>query len=161
MNRRFLGLLLILPLLAQAQDDDSPSSSPSATQRPTADSPRSTVITTTVLSEFVTTRNGEASTGTRTSVLTTTVPVGGDDGDDAGDNSSRRPSSTRSTPLPTAPEDVPRGGGTNGAPVPGATGVGGAYGPDDDFIAGALSLKTSAFAVSVAGAAVGAGMVLL
>lgn len=51
---------------------------------------------------------------------------------------SQSSSSSSSTPLSPAPTNVDGGGGQNGAPVPGGS-SNGAYGPDDSFVAAALT----------------------
>lgn len=73
---------------------------------------------------------------------------------------STQSASTTTTPrnLPTAPANVD-GGGANGAPSPGQTGVGGIYGPDDNYIAAATSLKRNAFVVGFVGVALGGALV--
>jgi hypothetical protein len=53
---------------------------------------------------------------------------------------------------------VDGGGVAAGAPSPG--GGNGAYGPGDNFIAGALVLKVNAALIAVAGVAVGMAVVL-
>jgi hypothetical protein len=71
--------------------------------------------------------------------------------------------STTTTPsnLPTAPASVDGGGnGPNGAPVPGATGAGGIYGPPDGYISKATALRDVALVVSIVAVVLGASMVL-
>ena len=55
--------------------------------------------------------------------------------------------------LPTANPSVAGGGNSAGAPSPG--GSGGAYGPGDNYIAGALMLKVNVALIAGAGVAVG------
>ncbi len=75
---------------------------------------------------------------------------------------STQSTSTSITPsnLPTAPTNVD-GGGVNGAPLPGKTSTGGIYGPDDNYVAAATSLKRNAYAVGVVGFVLGGAMLAL
>ncbi|TFK77072.1 hypothetical protein BDN72DRAFT_830241 [Pluteus cervinus] len=67
---------------------------------------------------------------------------------------------TPAKPLPTAatPSDA-GGGGPFGAPLPGQAGVNGAYGPGDNYIAGASQLKRNALIVTILSIALSAVMV--
>ncbi|KAH6917355.1 hypothetical protein BKA70DRAFT_1555881 [Coprinopsis sp. MPI-PUGE-AT-0042] len=147
------SILFGLAALALAQsDEDASSSQQSQSNRPTASAPRTTVFTSTFRSAFETTlSNGDVSTGSTSGVTTITSVIGGDQ--TTARSSSR---STSSTPKPTAPtEGVSGGGGVKGAPAPGQAGVGGAYGPDDNYIAAAtkMTLGVSLLSGVVAGAA--------
>jgi len=177
MRLRLLGLLALIPLFVVAQDEDSSpsgggggddeaeetSSSRSGRGSTTGRSqqpPRTITSTETVETEFVITRNGELSTGTRTLLSTITTVVGPDDEDDGEGGGGGRGSRTSSKALPTAAEDVNGGGGISGkAPMPGQSGVGGAYGPGDDYISSATLTKAS-LSAAIAGTALGAFLVL-
>ncbi|KAG6902874.1 hypothetical protein C0995_010043 [Termitomyces sp. Mi166 len=64
-------------------------------------------------------------------------------------SASRNSTSTSQSPLPTAPTTVAAGGGPAGAPFPGASG--GAYGPDDKYIAAASTLARNTMLVGAGG----------
>lgn len=113
----------------------------------------------------------QASTATRTFVFTTTQilspapqPTGngtaGNSTTPAGNSTQSASSTTTHSNLPTAPTNVD-GGGANGAPLPGQTGVGGIYGPDDKYIAAATSLKHNAYVVGFVGFVLGGAMLAL
>ncbi|KAG6842633.1 hypothetical protein C0991_000160 [Blastosporella zonata] len=162
---RSLLVLLALPLFAAAQSSTSTSNS---------STPSQLVITSTSLSAFVTLGpDRQISAGTKTIVFTSTSTIAptqsasnntGSTNSTAIANStvtanSTSSSTTPTSPLPTAPTTISGGGGTNGAPLPGATG--GAYGPDDKYIAAASMLARNTLLVGLGGLVVtGALMVL-
>ncbi|KAJ2920331.1 hypothetical protein MD484_g204, partial [Candolleomyces efflorescens] len=175
MYTRLPLLLLLLPLAVLAQDDTSASTTRSASGSQTSASatgsqsgsttsgsattraPVTTVITSTAISEFTTVSNGQTRTGNTTRVFTTTSVV---QETTAAASTTSRSTSTR--PLSTAPTGVDGGGGgVDGAPLPGATGQNGVYGPDDNYIAAAGSLQKNGLLVGLVGAAVGAALTLM
>ncbi|KAF5367239.1 hypothetical protein D9615_010669 [Tricholomella constricta] len=149
--------LLALPLLTAAQSSSGSGGAPSQT-----------VITSTSLSTFVTLGpDRQISTGTRTIVVTTTqlnndsTASGSNTASLTSTGNSTNSHSSTQTPsnLPTAPTTIAAGGGTAGAPLPGATG--GAYGPDDGYIAAALSLQRNTLLVGLGGLVVGGALIVL
>ncbi|EKM83856.1 hypothetical protein AGABI1DRAFT_124182 [Agaricus bisporus var. burnettii JB137-S8] len=145
--------LLFYPLLILAQN---------------ASQPNQTVVTSTSLSTVVGLGpNRQTTTGTSTFVFVNTLtpapqPSGnGTNGNNtqSGNSTVSSNSTSKAPPLPTAPTNI-EGGGQNGAPLPGQTGVGGNMGPDDNYIAAATALKHNAFAVGVMGVVLGGAMVL-
>ncbi|KXN89996.1 hypothetical protein AN958_05001, partial [Leucoagaricus sp. SymC.cos] len=130
--------------------------------------PSQTVITSTSISTFVTLGSDrQASTATSTFIFTTTqvltpapLPSGNGTGNGTVSGNNTLSANTTTTPrnLPTAPASVDGGGGSNGAPLPGQTGNGGIYGPDDNYTAAATALKHNAFVVGFVGLALGGAM---
>ncbi|KAG6857586.1 hypothetical protein H0H87_000185 [Tephrocybe sp. NHM501043] len=164
-----LVLLTALPLFAAAQ-----SSTATGNGNGNGTSNASQVVfTSTTVSTFETIGpDRQISTGTRTIVITSTSTIAptqsasnntasGNNTASAspsGNNTSSS-SATRTTILPTAPTDVAAGGGANGAPLPGATG--GAYGPDDKYIAAASSLARNTLLVGLGGLVVSGALMML
>lgn len=140
-----------------------------------APSPSLTVVTSTSLTTFVTFNgpNRQESTVVSTHIFTTTQPIAApaasgnatqtqnSNSTAAAPSGNATSSRTSSVNLPTAPTDVNGGGGTAGAPVPGATGNNGAYGPDDGYIAAAMALKRNAMLVGISGLLVGGALTVL
>ncbi|KAJ3576666.1 hypothetical protein NP233_g286 [Leucocoprinus birnbaumii] len=155
-----LVAVLALPFYASAQNTQSNTQSNNQPQ------PSQTVITSTSLTTMVTLGgNRQVSTITSGIVFTTTqiltpAPQPSGNGTISG-NSTVSANSTSITPsnLPTAPTNINGGGSV--APSPGAAGVGGAYGPDDNYIAAATALKRNAFVVGFVGIALGGAMLVL
>ncbi|KAG6851042.1 hypothetical protein H0H93_002934 [Arthromyces matolae] len=151
--------LLLLPLLAIAQSNST----------------NQTVITSTSLATYETLGpNRQISTGTSSyfffSTVSPTQTASGNSSVSAnstisGNNtasanatsSSTSPTSTQI--LPTAPTTISAGGGTAGAPLPGATG--GAYGPDDKYIAAASILARNTPFVVIGGLFVSGALMVL
>ncbi|KAF8640876.1 hypothetical protein AX17_000524 [Amanita inopinata Kibby_2008] len=105
--------------------------------------------------------------GTDTIIITSTLAPPAPSGNTSTNASSsaspsgNATSSTTTSNLPTAPTDV-AGGGINGAaPVPGATGANGAYGPPDGYTAGATALKINTLLVGLGGFAIGGALIIL
>jgi len=157
-----LVAVLVLPLLALAQQQSGQSGQGNQSQ------PSQTVITSTSISTLLTLGpDRQASTATSTFVFTTTqilTPAPQPSGNATTGNSTvsgnnTQSASTTTTPrnLPTAPTNVD-GGGQGGAPSPGQSG--GIFGPDDNYIAAATSLKHNAFIVGFVGLALGGAMLV-
>ncbi|KAG6813269.1 hypothetical protein H0H92_012683 [Tricholoma furcatifolium] len=136
-----LAALLVVPLVAVAQ------SSTSSTSTPTGNSSQ-VVFTSTSLSTFETLGpSRQLSTGTSTIIILSTSIIAPTQSASSNSTNSTittganatTASSTSTTPttLPTAPSTIANADG-NSAPSPGATG--GAYGPDDKYIAAAAAL---------------------
>ncbi|KAG6911946.1 hypothetical protein DXG01_000194 [Tephrocybe rancida] len=143
-----------------------PASSASASSNSTV--PSQVVITSTTVSTFETIGpDRQISTGTRTIVLTSTVaqaqPTSNTtvSGNSTATVSGNSTSSTSAKPvvLPTAATTIAAGGGTAGAPLPGATG--GAYGPDDKYIAAASTLAKNTLLVGLGGLVVSGALMVL
>ncbi|KAI0001997.1 hypothetical protein BJV77DRAFT_970657 [Russula vinacea] len=107
-------------------------------------------------------------TSTLTLTLTSNPPASS--GNTTGNSTNSNSTSTNSTstkptstaPLPTAPTNVDGGGGgPGGAPSPGQTGDGGAYGPPDGYVSGVTSLQWNAMVVGIAGVIIGVLLPLL
>ncbi|KAG5648014.1 hypothetical protein DXG03_007048 [Asterophora parasitica] len=156
-------LALALPLFVAAQQQSGSASGG-------APGPTHTVITATSLSTFLTFGpDRQISTGTSTIVITSTQPLTTTGPAATGSNSANATHSGNSTQshsstqssvnLPTAPTNIPVGGGIAGAPSPGATG--GAYGPDDGYIAAAVTLHRDTMLVGLAGLVVGGALIAL
>ncbi|KAI0732369.1 hypothetical protein C8Q72DRAFT_818465 [Fomitopsis betulina] len=153
----------------------SGNNSNSGSSTPTSTSVQQTVIVTTVTTmapstswhtgvvvsngQTVTTSFPQVSSVSTTQVITRTSIIGGANGG--------KKSSTSQPPASTAPSSI-NGGGTgapNGAPSPGESGSHGKYGPNETYIASALAvlppLPGKAMLITMAGMAVGAGMVFV
>jgi len=76
-------------------------------------------------------------------------------------NNSTSTTSSSTRPLSTAPNDATAGGGgPNGAPMPGQSGGGGVYGPDDGYISSVMGLTANMFLGSLAALVAGGLLVL-
>lgn len=104
------------------------------------------VVTSTILSTIISTGSNRQQTTFVSSILTSFIQSPQPTGNNTNptNNTSARSSSTR--PLSTAPGDVTiGGGGPSGAPVPGQSGGGGIYGPDDGYTSSVMGLTANMF----------------
>lgn len=119
----------------------------------------SRTITTTVVTESVGLGPGrQQTTQVQTLTITTVVPGdaqptgnttnSGSNASATNGNATSASTTTTAKNLPTAPGTVD-GGGSGGAPVPGASSPNGAYGPDDKYIAAAMTLAKNALGASL------------
>ncbi|KAK0233211.1 hypothetical protein IW262DRAFT_59061 [Armillaria fumosa] len=153
--------LLILPLLALAQSNTGSAQGQVSTIFSLASSGTVTSIAT-ILTTITNTASSSSASGNSSS------SASGNSTSTASGNSTKsqsHTSDTSTTPsnLPTASTDgVNGGGGTAGAPSPGATDANGnTYGPDDGYIAGATALQRNGLMVGLVGVVVGVAMTLL
>ncbi|KAF8973951.1 hypothetical protein BDZ97DRAFT_408557 [Flammula alnicola] len=153
--------LVVFPLLAFGQ-----SSSSNTTVAPSGNATAavSTTVVFTSLSTGISIGPGRVETTVvATQRITSVLPIATTN-TTAGNNTTANATtsaSTTTTPanLPTAPTNVD-GGGQGGAPVPGATGNNGAFGPGDGYIAAASTLAKNALAVSLLGSLIGGALVV-
>jgi hypothetical protein len=141
-----------------------------STQNSNQPQPSQTVITSTLLSTSVGLGSDrQISTAINTLLFTTTQiltpapqPSGNGtvgNGTVSGNNTVSANMTTTPRNLPTAPANI-NGGGQDGAPSPGQAGVGGIYGPNDNYIAAATALKRNAFIIGFVGCVVGGALVV-
>ncbi|KAJ7597064.1 hypothetical protein C8J56DRAFT_919074 [Mycena floridula] len=163
---KFSPFLLLLPALASAQSSNSLSVSTSlstfigfvtnAAGGRVETTQIATSLFTFTITPSATSAGPSGSAGSGSGSASNNASVTG--------NASSVASSTSTTPsnLPTAATNVNGGGGVDGAPNPGATGVGGAYGPDDSYTAAAIhSLQASIIYIVSAAAAIGGALAVL
>jgi hypothetical protein len=127
-------------------------------------SPSPVVITSNILSTMVSLGPDRQPTTVVASFLTTITQnpqqTGSGNNTNPTNNTSTSPSSS-TRPLSTAPNDVTLGGGgPGGAPVPGQTGGGGIYGPDDSYTSSVMGLTANMFLGCLV-ALVGGGLLVL
>ncbi|PBK77232.1 hypothetical protein ARMSODRAFT_268733 [Armillaria solidipes] len=152
--------LLILPLFALAQSNTGSAQGQVSTIFSLASSGTVTSIAT-ILTTITNTASSSSASGNSSSSA-----LGNSTSTASGNTKSQsHTSDTSTTPsnLPTASTDgVNGGGGTAGAPSPGATDSNGnTYGPDDSYIAGATALQRNGLMIGLVGVAVGVAMTLL
>ena len=120
------------------------------------------VITSTILSTVVSlgpNRQPTTSVSSILTIITQNPQPTGNNSNPTNNTSTTSSSSTR--PLSTAPNDVTAGGGgPNGAPLPGQTGSGGIYGPDDNYTSSVMGLTANMF-LGYLVALVGGGLLVL
>jgi hypothetical protein len=102
------------------------------------------ITSTTVFSTVSTAANGQQTTIV-SSILTIVTQNAQPSGNNTNTNNTRTSTKTSSTPpLSTAPSDVTvDGGGPSGAPVPGQSGGGGIYGPNDNYTSSVMALTAN------------------
>ncbi|KAK0465153.1 uncharacterized protein EV420DRAFT_941769 [Desarmillaria tabescens] len=156
-----LFFLLILPLVALAQSNTGSAQvstifSVASSGTVTSIATILTTITNTASSSSASGNSSSSASGNSTSTAS---------GNSTATKSQSHTSDTSTTPsnLPTASTDgVNGGGGTAGAPSPGATdSSGNKYGPDDSYIAGATALQRNGLFIGLVGLVVGVVMTLL
>lgn len=123
------------------------------------------VITSTILSTLVSLGPSRQPTTIVSSILTVITqnpqPSGSGNNTNPTNNTSITSTSSSTRPLSTAPDDVTvGGGGANGAPMPGQTGSGGIYGPDDSYTSSVVGLTANMFLGSLV-ALIGGGLLVL
>lgn len=108
------------------------------------------VITSAILSTMISFGPDRQPTTIVSSILTTITqnpqPTGSGNNTNPTNNTSTTSTSSSTRPLSTAPNDVTvGGGGPSGAPVPGQSGGGGIYGPDDGYTSSVMGLTANIF----------------
>jgi hypothetical protein len=118
------------------------------------------VVTSTILSSIVSTGQNNQQTTFLSSIVTVITQNPQPTGNNT-NQTNHTSTSTSTTPLSTAPDDVTiGGGGPSGAPVPGQTGGGGIYGPDDGYTSSVMGLTYNMFLGSLTALVAGGLLVL-
>ncbi|KAF9651380.1 hypothetical protein BDM02DRAFT_3110818 [Thelephora ganbajun] len=163
--RLFVLALFPLATLAQVSSSTSGSGNPISSPSGGGGSPRPVVVTSTILSTIVSLGPNSQPTTIVSSILTTFTQnpqaTGSGNNTNPTNNTSTSTTSSSTRPLSTAPEDVTAGGGgPSGAPMPGQSGHGGVYGPDDSYTSSVMGLTANMFLGSLVTLFAGGLMVL-
>ena len=148
--------------LTQASSSSSGNGNQASSSASGGGSSSPVVITTAILSTMISSGANNQQTTIVSSFLTTITQNPQQSGSGNNTNSTNKTTTSSSTrPLSTAPDDATAGGGgPSGAPVPGQSGGGGIYGPDDGYTSSVVGLGANMFLGSLTALVAGGLLVL-